>query len=388
MGRFARTLATLYAAKRAAPSPDLRPAHDHPPRGRRVLVVDDDPGLRALLQVTFDSAELELDEAESVEEATALIAARPPQIVVLDIDLPGVDGLSFCRTLKDDPATRGLRIVLLSGSDDATPAAMEAAGADALVRKPFSPLELLSLVERLLGEGGEGRSWAAAEADTAEQVILYARDLRRLLEVERGQRLALQSAYRETVTALTSALESKDSGTGAHSQRVQTYALELTAAVAPRLGREQTLEYGYLLHDIGKIGIPATVLRKPGPLSPPERRLMETHTVLGEQMLADISLLQGEGLRVVRSHHERWDGGGYPDRLSGEAIPLGARIFALADTLDAITSDRPYRAASSWEAAVDEITGQAGRQFDPRVVDAFRASEKRLRRVYYELSAA
>jgi ribonuclease P protein subunit RPR2 len=128
------------------------------------------------------------------------------------------------------------------------------------------------------------------------------------------------------------------------------------------------------------------VLRKPGRLSQSERRLIETHTILGEQMLSDISLLQGEGLRVVRSHHERWDGSGYPDRLAGTAIPLGARIFALADTLDAITSDRPYRPRASWASAVAEITSQAGRRFDPQIVDAFTAGEQRLRRIYYELS--
>jgi HD-GYP domain-containing protein (c-di-GMP phosphodiesterase class II) len=116
--------------------------------------------------------------------------------------------------------------------------------------------------------------------------------------------------------------------------------------------------------------------------------VLETHTVLGEQMLGGVSLLAGGGIRVVRSHHERWDGQGYPDRLAGSEIPLGARVFAVADALDAMTSDRPYRAALPWDDAVAEIAAQRGRQFDPTVVEAFRQQEPSLRRSYYELSAA
>jgi ribonuclease P protein subunit RPR2 len=111
---------------------------------------------------------------------------------------------------------------------------------------------------------------------------------------------------------------------------------------------------------------------------------METHTVLGEQMLGKVALLRGEGLRIVRSHHERWDGRGYPDRLTGDEIPLGARIFAVADTLDAMTSDRPYRDAGGWDAAVREIVALSGRQFDPQIVEVFRNREAMLRRSYYE----
>jgi len=205
---------------------------------------------------------------------------------------------------------------------------------------------------------------------------LGADDLRRLVEIERGQRLLLQNAYEDTVVALARALESKDSGTGAHSQRVQRYALELADAVAPELLGDASAEHGFLLHDVGKIGIPDGVLRKPGPLDPDERRLMETHTLVGERMLSDVSLLRGEGLKVVRSHHERWDGRGYPDRLAGDEIPIGARVFAVADTLDAFTNDRPYRAAGSWEDAVKLIASEASGQFDPDVVGAFQEREQ------------
>ena len=222
---------------------------------------------------------------------------------------------------------------------------------------------------------------------TDGQLELSPDDLRRLVEIERGQRLLLQNAYEETVVALARALESKDSGTGAHSQRVQRYALELAEAVAPDLLGDESAEHGFLLHDVGKIGIPDRVLRKPGPLDPDERRLMETHTLVGERMLSDLALLRGEGLRVVRSHHERWDGCGSPDQLAGNEIPIGARVFAVADTLDALTNDRPYRAAGSWTDASELIVSEAGGQFDPDVVEAFQAREQALRALQSEFAA-
>ena len=158
--------------------------------------------------------------------------------------------------------------------------------------------------------------------------------------------------------------------------------------MAPALFDEPGLEYGFILHDIGKIGIPEAVLRKPGPLTESERRLIETHTILGEQMVGEAALLRGHGARVVRSHHERWDGQGYPDRLAREDIPLGARIFSIADALDAITSDRPYRPASTWEEAAAEIAAGAGTQFDPEVVDAFHDREEALERIHSEFNVS
>jgi ribonuclease P protein subunit RPR2 len=303
--------------------------------------------------------------------------------------MPGESGLDLCRALKSDPATAGIPIVLLSGSDGGSLVAADAAGADAYVRKPFSPLELLAVVERLAG-GLYGVPFRAGKnKDPEEQLLLYARDLRHLLDLERGQRLLVQEAYRETVAALASALETKDTGTRAHSQRVQEYAIELGRAIAPELVEQESAAYGFLLHDVGKIGIPDNVLQKPGPLTTDERRLMQTHTVLGEQMLGGVAFLKGQGLLVVRSHHERWDGEGYPDGMGGEEIPLAARIFAVADTLDAMTSDRPYRRRGAWEAAGTEIVEQSGRQFDPAVVDVFRESEPALREICrrFELAA-
>jgi cyclic di-GMP phosphodiesterase len=354
----------------------------------RLLLVDDDAGLRALLRTTFEVVDLEVDEAASAREARRRIAAHRPDVIVLDVVMPGENGLELCRALKSDPRTRSIPVVLLSGSDGDSLVALDAAGADAYVRKPFSPLELLDVVERLAGGLYGVPIRVGKKKDPEEQLLLYARDLRHLLELERGQRVLVQEAYRETVAALASALESKDTGTRAHSQRVQEYAVELGRAIDADLVGQPSAEYGFLLHDVGKIGIPDDVLQKPGALTGEERRLMQTHTVLGEQMLGGVAFLQGEGLRVVRSHHERWDGQGYPDGLGGAEIPLAARIFAVADTLDAMTSDRPYRARGPWRTAHDEILTQSGRQFDPVVVDAFREREGALRDICHRFELA
>jgi response regulator RpfG family c-di-GMP phosphodiesterase len=356
----------------------------------RILLVDDDPALRTLLKTTFEVADVAVVEAEDAAAARRRIRSARPDVIVLDVNMPGTTGLELCAELKAAPATRDIPIVLLTGSEGGTEAAAKKAGANAFVRKPFSPLELLAVAERLAG-GVAGIPFRATKKNTRgpdEELLLYARDLRHMLEVERGQRELLQSAYLQTVSALASALESKDTGTRAHSHRVQSYATALAEAAGVAVVRSESTAYGFLLHDVGKIGIPDGILQKPGPLSSPERRKMETHTVLGEAMLSGVVFLKGDGLKIVRSHHERWDGRGYPDGLVRDEIPLGARIFAVADALDAMTSHRPYRRAMSWSAAHAEILEQRKRQFDPDVVDAFLTSEPTLLEIRRELAAA
>jgi putative nucleotidyltransferase with HDIG domain len=353
----------------------------------RLLLVDDDAGFRALLRTTFEAVDVDVEEAGGAAEAAELIERSAPEVIVLDVSMPGIDGIAFCRELKGSPATRDIRIVLLTGLDDVEDVA-GAAGADALLLKPFRPLELLAVVERLAG----GRVGVAMRKPRGrseeEQLLLYARDLRDLVELERGQRALLESAYRETVSALASALETKDTGTRQHSQRVQLYAMELARTLDPLVAGHPSVEYGFLLHDIGKIGIPDEILRKPSPLNEQEWRLMQKHTVLGAQMLGGVAFLRGPGVEIVRSHHERWDGDGYPDNLVGEEIPLGARIFAVADALDAITSHRPYRDAQSWRVAHKAIIAESGKQFDPQVVDAFRDREHVLHEIRRDFLAA
>src|SRR5438093_1135548 len=351
---------------------------------RRILVVDDDPTLRLLLRVTLAADEFEIEEVASAEEAREVARFWRPAVVLLDVQLPGLDGLSFCRQLtagRDDPPA----VILLTGTPTGAAEAQKV-GARAILHKPFSPLDLIALIDGL-EETPTERLVSLSEGD-AEQLLVYARDLSRIVELERSQRRLLQHAYRQTVAALADALEAKDPGTGLHAQRVQHYAVALTEMVEPRLLDDASLEYGFLLHDVGKIGVGDQILNKRGPLSADERGLIELHPAIGAEILSGVALLEGEGLGVVRSHHERWDGGGYPDGLVGEEIAPGARIFAVADALDAITSDRPYRRAGEWDTAVDEIRQGTASQFDAEVVEAFLERQGALREIRRELAAA
>jgi diguanylate cyclase (GGDEF)-like protein len=352
----------------------------------RVLVVDDDAGLRTLLRHTLSLDQIVVAEADSAAAATLQLRTFAPNVIVLDVGMPQVDGLTFCAQLKREPRTRAIPVVLLSGLGAEAQARAREVGAEAFLHKPFSPLELLGLIKGLASAAGVEE--IVQPAATKEQLLAYAVDLRSLVESGLRQQSLLRSAYRQTVNALANALESKDAATRSHSDRVVSYASELTLDCAPALLDDPSLEYGFLLHDVGKIGIPDGILQKPGPLDPAERRAMERHTIVGADMLHDVPLLAGEGIRIVRSHHERWDGAGYPDRLAGDEIPLGARIFAVADTLDALTSDRPYRSARDWDTAAQTIVRESGRQFDPAVVNAFRDVEGRLRDTFTEFALA
>jgi response regulator RpfG family c-di-GMP phosphodiesterase len=345
----------------------------------RILLVDDEPAMLELLRITFESADVVVEQAQTGEDALAALSVTLPDAVVLDLRMPGIDGTELCRRLRRDERTAQLPIIVLSGGDSVELERACKAGADEVIGKPFSPLELLSIVERLTSREGRTRTRPREVVDHDEQLLLYAQDLRHLIEVERNQRLIIANAFKATVSALAGALESKDLGSARHSHRVRAYAVCLLAEIdSGALDRNPGIEHGFLLHDVGKIGIPDAILRKRGLLTSAERRRMQEHTLIGERMLAGIPFLEGEGLRVVRSHHERWDGGGYPDGLADHAIPLAARVFAVADSLDAMTSDRPYRSALPWEAAHDEILAQSGRQFDPEVVRAFLDCEERM----------
>jgi HD-GYP domain-containing protein (c-di-GMP phosphodiesterase class II) len=210
------------------------------------------------------------------------------------------------------------------------------------------------------------------------QSLKYAEELQQLYVREREQRskveeavARLEESYATTVRALAAALELRDDGTGAHADRVATLALLLAAEVAPDLAADPELEYGFLLHDLGKIGVPDAILLKPGPLTRREMEEMRYHPILGEKIVAGIPYLNGVARQVVGAHHERWDGGGYPRGFAGARIPLSARIFAVADAFDAMTNDRPYRKALTFQVSVSEIVMGAGTQFDAELVDAF-----------------
>lgn len=213
--------------------------------------------------------------------------------------------------------------------------------------------------------------------DLRQQMMLLARDLSSLYrrEKRRSEELAravdeLEDACTQIVRTLAVVVDAKDATTGGHIERATAYAMALTESVAPSLAKDPVIRYGYLLHDIGKVGVPESVLTKPGPLTESEELLMRAHPAIGRRMLAPMAFLQG-AIPIVECHHERWDGLGYPNGFRGNEIPLPARIFAIADAFDAITHDRPYRDGVPVAQAVEEIQAHGGTQFDPTLTAAF-----------------
>jgi response regulator RpfG family c-di-GMP phosphodiesterase len=207
-------------------------------------------------------------------------------------------------------------------------------------------------------------------ADKERQLERYAADLRETFKEERARSQQLRESYMLTVRALASAVEARDAYTGRHAERVAAYGLQIAHACGMHIADEPQIEFGFLLHDVGKVAVPDAILFKPGPLTTIERAVVEQHPITGTEIVRDIAFL-GAAREVIRSHHERWDGDGYPDGLIREEIPLSARIFAVADTLDALTSQRPYRAPSSLAEARAIIEGESGAHFDPDVVSAY-----------------
>jgi len=211
----------------------------------------------------------------------------------------------------------------------------------------------------------------------AAQMAVFAREIGALYRTDKIHRRELEEASAQlretciaTMKALAQVVEAKDLTTRGHLDRTQRYGMTLAARIDPRMARRPELEFGFFLHDIGKVGIPERVLCKPSPLTDAEWQVMRTHPMIGADIVRPIPFLAG-AIDIIMSHHERFDGGGYPLGLTGEQIPAEARIFAVADAFDAMTSDRPYRDALEMDEALERIRLAAGTQFDPKVVEAF-----------------
>jgi HD-GYP domain-containing protein (c-di-GMP phosphodiesterase class II) len=228
----------------------------------------------------------------------------------------------------------------------------------------------IGLIDELVRLRAELRRREREAADKELQLQRYAADLRETFKQERARAQELRRSYMATVRALSNAVEARDAYTGKHAERVAAYGLEIARKFPEELILTPELEFGFLLHDVGKVAIPDAILYKPGALDEHERTLMSRHPVIGSEIVQGIEFL-AEAADVVRSHHERWDGTGYPDHLAREDIPLAARVFAVADVLDALTTDRPYRPACSLRYARAMITADSATHFDPRVVEAF-----------------
>jgi response regulator RpfG family c-di-GMP phosphodiesterase len=328
----------------------------------RLLVADDDVAVRSVL-AEFLSADYECDAVGSAEEALGLLKTGEFQLVVSDIKMEGMSGLELIPRVRElSPDTL---VIVVSGSQDIE-SAVEAlrAGAFDYIVKPFDLDHLRFAVGRAL----EHQRLLAAKR--GYESYLERMVAQRTAELD-GALRSCEDAYRTTLKALVAALEARDSETHGHSERVVNFSLRLGRELALDSEQTRSLEFGSLLHDIGKIGVPDAILRKPARLDEEEWVRMREHPLHGQKILRGIEFLEGAA-RVVAQHHERWDGTGYPLGLSGAQIDLNARIFAVADAFDAITSDRVYRAGRSYDEALAELEAHAGRQFDPHVVEAFR----------------
>jgi HD-GYP domain-containing protein (c-di-GMP phosphodiesterase class II) len=231
-------------------------------------------------------------------------------------------------------------------------------------------------------EGGGLEIAAEGPADSEgislqDQLKIFAREIGVLYSAERVRTRELEAAlegartmYLATMKSLAQVVEAKDPTTRGHLDRTAHYGLALARRIDPALAARPEVGYGFFLHDIGKVGVPESILCKPGPLTELEWIVMRSHPQIGARIVEPIPAMS-EAVEIVRSHHERWDGSGYPRRLAGEDIPLGARIFAIADSFDAMTSDRPYRRALSTDEVIEEIVAGAGSQFDPSCVEVF-----------------
>lgn len=258
---------------------------------------------------------------------------------------------------------------------------LAAVGAWWVVRRITLPLRRLAETMSAMARSGELQS-DFASAGGGSEVRLIEDTFRSLLVTLEESQHARERSYVEAVGAVVTAADARDHETSGHSFRVALYAVSLAKAMGFRGEALKAIEWGALLHDVGKMVVPDEILRKVGPLTEEEWHIMKQHPSWGFEMLAEVSFLQPAALEIIYSHHERWDGHGYPRSIAAEGIPLSARIFAVVDTYDAITSDRPYRRARSHQVAVAELQRVAGQQLDPQVVEAFRhVPEVELRRL-------
>ncbi|MBI3603824.1 MAG: response regulator [Nitrospirae bacterium] len=327
-----------------------------------ILVVDDEPGIPFLIRDFLSDTGAAILTSEQGDEALHLIGEQQVDLVLIDILLPGLNGIELLKRIRGiDPA---IAVIMVTGSRDLS-LAIEAirGGADDYLIKPFGCENLRDSVSRGL---------------TKRQLILSGKAYQTTLEGQVQQRTSelqqvvrhLENTYRATLKALGAALDTRDIETHAHSERVAQYALTLGRILNMGSPDLTTLERGVYLHDIGKIGIPDCVLLKQDKLDGEEWKIMRQHPQLGYRLASRVDFLKGAS-KIILAHHERFDGQGYPNGLQGEAIPIGARVFAVVDALDAITSHRPYRKAQSFEKARGEILRYSGQQFDPAIVEAF-----------------
>ena len=309
-----------------------------------ILVIEDDASQRLLLARVLQYEGYRVEAAADGESGLRAVFESQPDLVLLDLNLPRIDGFEICRQLRADPLTATLPVIVLTAhtSLDDMVAALDA-GADDFVAKPFQQMELLARMRSAF------------------------RLRRAITSLERATQI---------VAALANAVEAKDMGLVHHCRWLAHHAARVAVTGGLREDELEAVAYGALLHDVGKIGVPEHLLSKAGPLTDDEWGVMRLHPEIGERICRPLQISLAFA-PIIRHHHERFDGRGYPDRLRADGIPLGARIVSIADAYEAIAHGRPYQAAQPHAAAADELMSLRGRQFDPELVPVFLAELER-----------
>lgn len=317
-----------------------------------ILIADDEAPLRGLIEALLSTEGYRLEFAENGRQALRMAEAITPDLILLDVMMPELNGYEVCRELRDSERLCDIPIIMITGLGDRSSrlAGIEA-GADDFVSRPFDAVELRARI-RTITRLNRYRKLQDAYAE-------------------------LMCTYDATLEGWIKFLDLRDKETEGHTQRVTEMTVRLAMAMGINGSKLVDIRRGSLLHDIGKIGIPDPVLHKPGPLNQEERAIIETHPQLAYDMLYPIPFLR-PALAIPYAHHEKWDGTGYPRKLKGEDIPLEARLFAVVDIWDALSSDRPYRAAWSRDRVRSYLEDIAGSHLDPHVVEAFLRLEEEM----------
>ena len=340
----------------------------------RVLVVDDLAYNRRALRGVFQSAGYQVATADDGEAALRLIRTDRPDVVFTDILMPNMDGFQLCRAIKTDPNLADIVVIFYTGSytDPKDREFGMGLGAASYLVKPLEPRELLAEVSRVVAQPEpqmQPRRNLAETFSTAYASRLASKLQDKVTELQKTY-LSLEETYTGTVAALALALAAREGLSPLEAERPARLAQLFCERVAPDLASDPNVFRGFLLHDIGKLTLPDGLLTKLGALSDEERAMLRRRPTIAADILRNVPGL-GRALEIVRHHNENWDGAGYPDGLRDEAIPLGARIFAISNAFEAMTTGRPYRAKISIDWAVAEIRARAGSQFDPGLTEEF-----------------
>ena len=340
---------------------------------KKIMAIDDEVKNLALIEAILTPLGYEVQKVQSGKEALAKVEESPPDMILLDIMMPDMTGYEVCKRLKGEESTQIIPIVMITALIDKESRVRGIeAGADDFLTKPVDRIELIARVKNLLKVKEYNDSLKDWSRMLQDKVIEQTAKLRESFEQLHEAHTRLEKAHLDTIFRLSVAAEYKDEDTANHIHRMSAYARVVAENMGLPEDQVQLIVHASPMHDVGKIGIPDHILLKPGKLTPEEWRVMKSHTLIGERILADADddLIKA-GQIVAISHHEKWDGSGYPKGLKGEVIPLLGRITAIADVFDALTSKRPYRPPMSNEKAFGIVEKSIGSHFDPKVGEAF-----------------